>query len=248
MKQVNFRGAFWVILLGLFLQSPTGSAQVPSGGGANGPMIKLFGDLPGFTAYASVQVLNSNRAETLRMPSTFCAVGNNLRVDVDMGQIRSAQLGAASIAKLKELGLDRLWSVNRPDRKEMYIIYPNRRSYALMQMSAEEADIAAERLMRTPIARATLDGHACVKNHSVVKNQKGAVLLDAITWNASDLQNFPIQIEMKDGGNTSVTHFQKVTLAKPDPKLFDAPTSYKRFYNPLDLTMAAVRDASKKKK
>lgn len=246
MKQMNFRGTFWVILLGLFLQSLVASAQVP-GGGANGPMIKLFGDLPGFTAYSTVQVF-SNRTEVLRMPGTFCALGNNLRVDVDMGQIRSVQLGAASIAKLKQLGLDRLWSVNRPDRKEMYIIYPNRHSYAQMPMSKEDADLASERLVRTPIARATLDGHACVKNHSVVKNQKGAVLLEATTWNATDLQNFPIQIEMQEGGSISITHFQKVTFSKPDPRLFDAPTSYKRFYNPLDLTMAAVRDASGKKK
>lgn len=246
MKEVNFRGAFWVVLLVFFLQSLTAMAQVP-GGGASGPMIKLFGGLPGFTAYASVQVF-SNRAETLRMPSTFSAIGNNLRVDVDMAQIRSAQLSAASIAKLKELGLERLWSVNRPDRKEIYIIYPSRHSYALMPMSKEDADIDGEKLVRTPIARVTLDGHACVKNRSVVKNQKGTVLLDAVTWNAADLQNFPIQIELNEGGSTSVTHFQKVTLAKPDPRLFDAPTSYKRFYNPLDLTLAAVKDASKKKK
>jgi hypothetical protein len=249
MKKLIFRAVAGLVLLGVLLKPLAGFTQVPGPtGGANSAMIKLFGDLPAFTGNASVYVFNSNRVETLRMPSIFSGLNNNLRVDVDMGLIQSSQLPAASIAKLKQLGLDRLCSVNRPDKKVIYIIYPNARSYVNMPLSKEDADIAGEKLFRTPIARATLDGHACVKNRSVVKNRKGAVLLDAVTWNASDLRDFPLRIEVKENGSTSVTHFQRVSFTKPAPALFDAPAGYKLFSNPLDLTMAAVRNASAGKK
>ena len=38
-----------------------------------------------------------------------------------------------------------------------------------------------------------------MKNKVVVKGSKGPVL-EAITWNATDLKDFPIQIEMKEKG------------------------------------------------
>ena len=36
-----------------------------------------------------------------------------------------------------------------------------------------------------------------MKNKVVVKNDKGPVL-EAVTWNAADLKDFPLQIEMKE--------------------------------------------------
>ena len=43
------------------------------------------------------------------------------------------------------------------------------------------------------------------------------MLLQATTWNATDLKDFPIQIEIKENGNTTIMHFMNVNLAKPDP-------------------------------
>jgi len=77
------------------------------------------------------------------------------------------------------------------------------------------------------VRRAYIDGHACVKNQAVVRSPKGTVLLQATTWNATDLKDFPIQIEMKDNGNSTILHFMNVNLVKPDPKLFDIPAGYK---------------------
>jgi hypothetical protein len=71
-----------------------------------------------------------------------------------------------------------------------------------------------------------VDGHACVK-HQVSIKAGAHVVLEATTWNATDLKDFPVQIETRDQGSTSILHFRQVKLVRPDPKQFDVPPGYK---------------------
>jgi hypothetical protein len=224
MKQLIFRNAPRLVVLAVFLKSLTALAQMPDVGSA---MIKLFGDSPAFTAQAEVRVFTSNRVEWLRMPSVFASADTKLRVDVDMKLIKSSAIKPAMLNHIKQLGMDRVTSVIRPDKRATYIIYPAAQTYAAMPLSAEDALIATQRVEKKPLGREAIDGHACVKNFSTVRSQKGAVLIQATTWNAADLKDFPIQIEMKESGNTTTMHFQNVNLAKPDAKLFDIPSGYR---------------------
>jgi hypothetical protein len=64
-----------------------------------------------------------------------------------------------------------------------------------------------------------------VKNTVVVKDAKGPVL-QAVTWNAADLKDFPLQIEMKEKVNTVRMRFTQLRFAKPDPKQFEVPAAY----------------------
>jgi hypothetical protein len=212
-----------LILLTVFFKSLTALGQMPDGG-VNSAMIKLFGENAAFTAQAEVRVLNSNRVVWLQMPGVFAAADTKLRVDVDMNLIRSASITPAMI---KQLGLDRITSVIRPDKKTTYLIYPGKKSFVSMPLSPEDAQVAAQKLEKKPLAKETIDGHACVKNLSTVKSSKGTVLVQATTWNAPDLKDFPIQIEIKEGGNTSVMHFQNVNLSKPAPALFEVPAGFR---------------------
>ena len=108
-----------------------------------------------------------------------------------------------------------------------YIIYPNKKSFVSMPLAAEDSQIATQKVEKKPLGRETMDGHACVKNLSIVRSAKGTVLLQATTWNATDLKDFPLQVEIKEGGNTTVMHFQNVNLTKPNPTLFDVPTGFR---------------------
>lgn len=241
MKKLIFRGALRLGLTVLFLASFVASAQMP--GGANSAMIKLFGDNAAFTARADIQVAGTNRVIWFRMPSTFSEADNKLRVEVDLGLIQSHSVGQSQIAHLKQLGLDKVTSVVRPDKKTTYIIYPSALSYVVMPLAVEDSQIALQKLEKKPLGRETVDGHACVKNYSTVKSTKGSVLLQAVTWNATDLKDFPIQIQTQEGGNTTMMHFQQVSLAKPAATLFEPPAGYKSFNNPQDLQDAAQKKA-----
>lgn len=243
MKKLNFRIGLGLVLLAGLLPSLTASAQMPDVGGFDSAMIKLFGDNPSFTAQADVRVMNSNRVVWLQMPSVFAVGDAKLRVDVDIKRIKSSSLNSATINMLTQAGMDRITSVIRPDKRATFLIYPGKKSFVAMPLAVEDAQFAAQRVEKRALGRETVDGHACVKNLSTVKSSKGVPLLQATTWNAADLKDFPIQIEMREGGNATVMHFQNVNLTKPDPRLFDIPAGYK------DETVPVItKPAGKKKK
>ena len=112
-----------------------------------------------------------------------------------------------------------------------------------MPLMGQDAIPANQKMTRTAFGHEKINGHTCVKNHSVVKNTKGAVLLDAMTWNASDMKDFPLRIETKENGNTTIMQFQQVSFANPDAKLFEAPTGYQRFNDPNTLLEAVMKRA-----
>jgi hypothetical protein len=231
-----------VLALGALLFAFSAPAQLAgASGGVDSAMIKLFGDSPTFTATATVQVLGSDGKEWLRMPSTFNALNGKFRLDVDKGQIKSAKLPADAVALDKRLGTDKVSSVTRTDTHVIYIIYPNAQSYVNMPIMGQDAIPANQKLTRSALGHEKINGHACVKNHCLVKNAKGATLLDAITWNASDLHDFPLRVETKENGNTTIMQFQQVAFANPDAKLFEAPGGYQRFNDPNTLLEAVLK-------
>jgi hypothetical protein len=223
MKHSIFRIGVRLGLLAVFLKSLTALGQMPEAG-MNSAMIKLFGENATFTAQAEVRVLNSNHVAWLKMPGVFAGADTKLRVDFDMNLIQSSTITPAMI---KQLNLDRVTSVIRPDKKTTYIIYPGKKSFVSMPLAAEDFQVAAQKLEKKPLGRETLDGHACVKNLSIVRSSKGTVLVQATTWNAADLKDFPLQIEIREGGNTTVMHFQNVNLTRPAPALFDVPAGFR---------------------
>ncbi|HWC60829.1 MAG TPA: hypothetical protein VHC44_14130 [Verrucomicrobiae bacterium] len=225
MKNSIFRTGVRLAVLAVFLKSLTAVAQVFDNG-VSSAMIKLFGD-DSFTAQAEIKVMNSNHVVWLQMPGAFASSDTKLRLDVDVKLIKSSSIPAAMIGMFVQAGKDRVTSAIRPDKKVTYIIYPNARTYSIIPMSPVDAEIANQKLEKKPLGKETFDGHPCVRNLSTVKSPRGAVLLTATTWNATDLKDFPIQIEMKENGNSTIMHFMNVKLGKPDPRLFDIPAGFK---------------------
>ncbi|HXS69413.1 MAG TPA: hypothetical protein VN761_11250 [Candidatus Polarisedimenticolia bacterium] len=242
MKKLNFRNGVLLVSLAALFQTLTALAQLP-GAGMNSAMVRLFGDNISFTTRADVQVFNDKNQVWLQMPSVMASTDGKMRIDVDLGLLHSSALPANIVAYYKKLGMDRVISVTRPDKKALFIIYPRAQSYAVMPLANEDTQAGAEKLERKPLGKETIDGHPCVKNLSTVKTLKGTPLMQAVTWNATDLKEFPLRIETKENGNTTVMRFQQVNLNKPDPRLFDAPASYKQFMNPADLEAAAAKKA-----
>ena len=120
------------------------------------------------------------------------------------------------------------WSASfGPIRRCTYLIYPGVQSYQELPLAKGEAEALEKglKLEKTALGKDTLDGHPCVKNKAVVKNGKGPVL-EADTWNATDLRDFPLQIEMKEKDNTVRMHFTEVRFVKPDAKQFEVPAAY----------------------
>ena len=67
--------------------------------------------------------------------------------------------------------------------------------------------------------------------------------LEAITWNATDLREFPVQIQTKEKENTSFVRFKQVQFTKPDSSLFEPPTGYAQYNDPQDLMQGIMKKA-----
>jgi hypothetical protein len=205
-------------------------AQAPTTGsptGINAAFVKLFGAANSFTAKVQTQVFDSAQKEVVRMPMDLAALDNKVRLEINMAQMQSVQITPAYLAQLKQAGMDRVISIFRPDKKTTYVIYPGVQSYVSIPLAKGEAEAVEKglKLEKSPLGNEIIDGHSCVKNKVTVRNDKTTVL-EAITWNASDLKDFPLQIQMKEKDNRVVMRFSQVRVARPDARQFDPPTSY----------------------
>jgi hypothetical protein len=230
MKTLTLKARFLTALSLVLLSGSAAVAQVLSAGGPSGinaAFVKLFGTVGAFTAKVEATVLDQSQTEKVRMPLDFAASEGKVRIEINLAQMQSKDLPADTIAKLKQAGMDRVISLFRPDKKTTYVLYPGTQSYLSMPFSKGEAEAFEKglKLEKAALGKETLDGHACVKNRVVVKNDQAPVL-QAITWNAADLKDFPVQIEMKEKQDTVRMRFTQIRFVKADPQQFNLPAAY----------------------
>jgi hypothetical protein len=214
----------------LVLSGSAAVAQAPSGGAPtsiNNAFVKLFGAAGAFTAKAEALVLDQSQQETVRMPMDFAVLDGKVRLEIDMALMQGKDLPADTVAKLKQAGMDRVISVFRPDKKATCVMYPSVQTYVNIPMAKAEAEVSEKslKLEKTALGNETIDGHACVKNKAVVKNGQ-LQIFEAVTWNAADLKDFPLQIDIKDKQSTVRMHFTQIRFVKPEAKQFDPPANY----------------------
>jgi hypothetical protein len=230
MKIITLRARFSVALSLFALAGSAAVAQSSSGGAPtsiNTAFVKMFGSVAAFTAKAEAQVFDQAQKETVRMPMDFAVLDGKARLEINLALMQGKDLPASTITALKERGMDRVISVFRPDRKATFVMYPGIQSYMTVPMPKDEADVseASLKLEKTALGKETIDGHACVKNKAVVKNGQ-TLVFEAVTWNASDLKDFPVLIDIRSTQSTVRMHFTQVRFTRPDAKQFDTPANY----------------------
>lgn len=220
-------------------------AQVPGAGPSLGPaMTQLFGDIQGFSAKARVQVLDNSQKEMVSMPMDFALLEKKIRVEIDMSQTRNASMPPGAAEQLKAMGMARVVSIIRPDKDLVYVLYPTQKSLMTMPLPKHDTDPAKQpKITKTAVGKETVDGHPCVKNKVTMTDDNGKPV-EAMTWNASDLKDFPIQIQTTEKQGTSIMHFSEIQFDKPDPKLFDAPDDYAAYDSPQALMQGIMEKAT----
>ena len=232
MKIFSFNTRLRATLLLVVLSGHAALAQVPTAGGGTGvnaAFVKLFGSVGAFTAKAETLVLDQSQHQLVRMPMEFASLDGKVRLDIDLTKVQSADFTASTLATIKQAGMDRMVSIFRPDKKLTYLIYPGVQSYQELAQPKAETEAAEKglKLEKSALGKDTLDGHPCIKNKVSVKSSKESVM-EAVVWNATDLKDFPIQIEMKEKDRSVRMHFTDVSFVKPDAKQFEIPAAYGR--------------------
>jgi len=223
-------------------------AQMPGAGGPagiSGAMAKIFGDIKAFSAKADVQVLDSSQKEMANMPMDFSFLDGKIRVEIDMAQMKNNNMPPGAVDQLKQMGMAQVVSIVRPDKKIAYVMYPQNKVLMTMPMPIDATDSDKEvKLQKTPLGKETIDGHACVKNKVLIPDTKGQHV-EATTWNATDLKDFPIQIETKEKETTSIVHFTKVQFTKPEAAQFDPPGDYTQYNSPQEMMQGMMSKMTK---
>lgn len=232
MNYFSFRLSVIVVLL--VSSSPILQAQTPGGSSApmNAAMLKMFGKNTNFTAKANVRMLDNSQKETMSMGFAMALLNGKMRAEMDMAQIKNVMMTPQMLAQMKQMGANLTTYVVRPDLKANYVIYPSLKAYAQVPMSeADKQALAKEpKIKQTPLGKETIDGHLCVKNKVVVTDEKGQVQ-EAIVWNATDLKNFVIQMQMKEADSTVIMKFKDVQFGKLTAKEFEPPAGYAKYQN-----------------
>jgi hypothetical protein len=204
--------------------------------GVNATMIRLFGDIPGFTAKAEVRLFDNAQKEVLSMPLDFAMLDKKIRVDVDMSKMKSEDVSPQNLEWFKQRGMINVVSIIAPDK--IYVYYPSRKAL-LCTVSSPEAMAAAAKsakLTQTELGKETFEGHPCIKKRAMLTDEQ-----EATTWNATDLKGFPIQIQIRDKESTSFVRFKQVQLTRPEAKLFEPPAGYTQFTNEDQLVEALMK-------
>jgi len=208
--------------------------------GVSAGLAKLFGSVNSCTARAEVQVLDAGNRESLRAPFGFALLEGNMRMDIDMGQMKGG-VPVGLIPGLKKFGLDRVASIVRQDRQLIHLVFSGAQSYVNLEFTP--ADVASTgkdlQVQKTELGNETVDGHSRAKRKVLVKNPKGVTVLEATTWNATELKDFPVQIALQDKGQTTMLRFRDVRLTKPSASQFDPPKGFKKYSSPEALFLGA---------
>lgn len=221
-------------------------AQLPGTGGSGGmnaALLQLFSGIPAFTAKADVQVLDPSDKEIATMPMNFAYLDNKIRVEIDLAQAKSSSMPPGAAEQLKQLGMAQVVSIVRPDKKQIYVIYPDQKAVMTMPLAADDAGGKEAKLARAEVAKETVDGHPCIKNKVTIDDGKGQKM-EATTWDATDLKKFPIRIQTKEKENTSIVNFKNVQFAKPEAGKFDPPSGYTAYSSPQELMQGILAKAA----
>jgi hypothetical protein len=219
----------FLLTVSLVLAGGPARAQLPAAGatGLNAAMTKLFGDVTAFSSQADVRLKENGGKDSLSLTMNFALLDGKMRAEIDMTQIKSAEVTAEAAASFKQMGMDKLVTIVRPDRKSTLLVYPTLRAYTEAPMSPQDAAELDGKytVTKDKVGRETVDGHPCEKHKVTVTSEKGEKH-EALVWYATDLKNFPVQMQMNQKDATVVMLYKDVKLAKPEANLFEAPAGF----------------------
>lgn len=198
--------------------------------GFNAALTKLFGNTTAFSARCDVRMLDANQKDKMVMPMEFALLDGKVRAEIDMTKIKGQGMTAEQAGELKKMGMERIISVMRPDKKTLSLIYPAMQACVTMPLPQEDAAVIEKQpqMEKTVLGKETLDGHACEKSKVVLTDANGKKS-DVLIWTAADLKDFPLQIQTTEKGETAVLRYSNIQFTKPDAKLFELPAGYKTY-------------------
>jgi hypothetical protein len=230
------------VMFGFTVATASAQPGPPPGPNWDGAMVKIFGDLTGFSGTMELQMpLPSGQPMT--MLGKIAQLDGKARFEMDMSAMQGGNLPPQAVAQMKQMGMSKMISITIPSQSLVYLVYPDMRAYVSMPTHQTNTPASDYKTDVTKLGEETVNGHDCTKNKMVVTGPDGATH-ESTVWIATDLEKFPIKVQLTlPDGKSMVMLFKDVKLEKPDATLFDPPAGFTKYDNVMNLMMSRMRGA-----
>lgn len=233
------------ILLCALVGSALGQGMSKRGGSGDitEALIDFFGNDTAFSATAHVSMKSPAGADKLTLDMKFAVLDGNVRTETEMTKVKGTPLPPDAIVRMKQMGMDRTVHLYLSGKHLSYLIYPDMKSYCEIPMKADGTSTNKQpaKVDRAELGKETIDGHPSIKYQVTVTPAEGKPS-KALIWRATDLNDYPVQVEMTlDDSSVVTTTFQNINQTKPAPALFELPTDYTKYDSIQDLMMKSMQ-------
>ncbi len=213
---------------------PRGGMNAMSGPQLSGSMAQLFGDHSTFTAELEIQVTDKASGDTATVPGKLAYGEAKSRFEMEISRIKGNRMSPEMAGQMKQMGMDSMIVITRPEKKLSYLVYPGLQAYVEAPLQNTDASPSKSdfKVETTELGKETVDGRPCLKNKVIVTDKEGKKL-EATVWNATapELKKFPVKIETVESGNQVVMLYKEIKLAKPAASQFDPPSGFTKYEN-----------------
>ncbi len=232
---INQKSIFRILFcLGLFCVV-TASAQDFGALATSMPMMKavfskLLADTPEFSASSVVELLNTNGVVQMKIPMNFALTADRMRQEIDvMGMNLQPEVRAA----VQKGHLDKIVLITQTDTRKIFLLFPGLQAYVeypipeavLDEMTARASQV---NIQRKEFAKEMVGTHPCLQVR-VIAYETNRPPEIALLRCATDLNMFPIQMDILTPTTTTKFAFEDVSVKGPAASVFEVPANYVEF-------------------
>jgi hypothetical protein len=189
----------------------------------------------------AASIILSGMAAFAAPPENFTATMVSQGMEMPM-----ARMGSKS--RVENPGMQGVVTISLGDAKKTIMMNTTTKVYSEQIIQEKEqmptmydSDIVFD---KKKVGNETIDGHPCIKYDSVYyRKSKPEEKHKAIIWEAQDLKDFPIQMEVTvpanpkypGSGGKMVMRYKNVKLGAATASMFEVPTGYKKVNSPQEV-------------
>lgn len=187
---------------------------------------EFFSDTRAFTAGVELTVAGLAGGEGMKLPFVVAMADGKMRWELNLANVKSAELPPEALSGIKDMGLDRLFFIYQPG-KPLTLGFPGMKSFVEMPVPKvegvqQQAQEKVGRLEKRELGREAIAGQPTVKYAVKVPGDDGT----ATVWQATNLQNLPVKIAITKDKQTYQLQLSNIRLGQPDAAYFAVPAGF----------------------
>jgi hypothetical protein len=193
---------------------------------------EFISDSRSFIARAELQMPAEPGQKPLILPFGVAMDQGQMRWDLRLADISQDLVPAEVLTPLRQAGWERVQMLYHPQSATRLVV-PAEKAYVEFAQSTNgpsklENDSALKlgKMQKKLLGTEIFDGHPCKKYRLTAK--EGTQVEEALLWEATDLQNLPVKLQVRSEGQLYSFQFRQIRMGKVDAKIFGIPADYRK--------------------